>query len=90
MYNKLESYSKAEVDSLIAGGGADLSDYYTKVEVDNLISAIPETDLTNYYDKTETYNKSEVDTKIADIPATDLSTTIIKLKHIIKLKLILR
>ena len=79
VYNKLESYSKAEVDGLIAGGGADLSDYYTKAQVDSLIDAIPETDLTNYYNKTEVYNKLEsyskveVDTIIDNIPETDLS-----------------
>ena len=64
VYNKLESYSKAEVDSLIAGGGADLSDYYTKAQVDSLIDAIPETDLTNYYNKTEVYNKLESYSKV--------------------------
>lgn len=60
-YKKLETYSKAQVDSLVAGGGADLSDYYTKAEVESLISAIPATDLTNYY------NKTEVNSLIPDI-----------------------
>jgi hypothetical protein len=41
--HKIETYSKAQVDALVAGGGADLSDYYTKAEVESLISAIPET-----------------------------------------------
>lgn len=40
VYNKLESYSKDEVDSLISSGGVDLSDYYTKTQVDSLIPDI--------------------------------------------------
>ena len=63
-YKKLETYSKAQVDALVAGGGADLSDYYTKAQVDSLIDAIPETDLTNYYNKTEVYNKLESYSKV--------------------------
>jgi hypothetical protein len=53
------------------------SETYTKTEVDNKISSIPPTDLTNYYTKNETYNQSEVDGKISSaissIPATDLT-----------------
>ena len=50
-YKKLETYSKAQVDSLVAGGGADLSDYYTKAEVDGLLDSIS---LDDYYTKTQT------------------------------------
>ena len=50
-YKKLETYSKAQVDALVAGGGADLSDYYTKAEVDGLLDSIS---LDDYYTKTQT------------------------------------
>ena len=66
-------YTKAEVDSLITNSGADLSNYYNKTEVDTLIDAIPTTDLSGYYKKTETYSKVEVDTIIDNIPETDLT-----------------
>ena len=32
-YKKLETYSKAQVDSLVAGGGTDLSNYYTELKL---------------------------------------------------------
>lgn len=44
----------------------DLSDYYTKGEVDALIP--DEVNLDNYYTKDETYNKQEVDALIPEIP----------------------
>ena len=73
-YKKTETYSKIEVDTKIDDiPETDLSGYYNKTQVDNIIADIPPTDLSNYYDKTETYSKVEVDTKISDIPATDLS-----------------
>jgi hypothetical protein len=58
-------------ESLIAGGGSggnvDLSNYYNKAEVDELIEAIPSgggnVDLSNYY------NKAEVDELIEAIPS---------------------
>lgn len=46
------------------GGYVDLSNYYTRDEVDQAIAAIPEVDLNNYYDK------NEVDTKIDEIELT--------------------
>ena len=62
------------------GGGGDLSNYYTKEEVDALIPE--EVDLTDYYTKEETdalipevdldnyYTKAEVDARIPETPAT--------------------
>lgn len=61
------------------GGGGDLSNYYTKDEVDALIPE--EVDLTDYYTKEETdalipevdldnyYTKAEVDARIPETPA---------------------
>lgn len=51
------------------GGEVDLSDYYTKTEVDTKLEEVVagDIDLTNYYTKTE------VDQKIESIPETDLS-----------------
>ena len=45
-----------QIDNIEIGGGVDLTDYYTKAEVDNKINEIPtnETDLTGYYKKEET------------------------------------
>lgn len=61
--------TKIELSS--GGGESDLSNYYTKSEVDEKIENIdiPEVDLSNYY------TKSEVDEKIEniDIPEVDLS-----------------
>ena len=67
----LNTYTKAELDSLLAN--INLSDYCTKAEMDLILSNI---DLSNYYTKTEiddidnelptlilnTYTKTEVDT----------------------------
>ncbi|KAA6384705.1 MAG: hypothetical protein EZS28_019768 [Streblomastix strix] len=46
----------------------DLSEYYTKSEVDGLISdaAIGDVDLSNYYNKTETDEKLELELNISD------------------------
>jgi hypothetical protein len=66
---KAISALKDTVDSIDTSGcgSVDLSNYYDKTEVDELIDNIPETDLSGYYDKTE------VDELIDNIPETDLS-----------------
>lgn len=48
------------------GGEVDLSDYYTKTEVDTKLEEVVagDIDLSNYYTKAETYNKEEIDNKI--------------------------
>ena len=67
-YTKTQTYTKSEVDEKIKDiPSTDLSNYYTKAEVNGISS------LTNYYPKAQTYNKTEIDKKIADIPSTDLS-----------------
>ena len=43
-----------------------LEGYATKTYVDNAVSNIPTTDLSNYYTKSETYSKTEVDTLVAN------------------------
>ena len=57
------------IDNIISGGSGNLTNYYTKGEVDDLIDNIdvPDVDLSNYY------NKSEVDGLIGAIPETDLT-----------------
>ena len=50
-YKKLETYSKAQVDAMISSGTADLSDYYTRAQVDGLLDSIS---LDDYYTKTQT------------------------------------
>lgn len=57
---------------------SNLTDYYTKSQIDELIAKIPgspDLNLDNYYTKDETYNKSEIDQKISEIehPSVDLS-----------------
>ena len=82
VYSKSETYTKSEIDAMIANvptgnSGAstvDLSNYYTKAdvytksEVDDMIDDVVD-DLSNYYNKTETYSKTEVNTLIANIPS---------------------
>lgn len=57
-----------QIDNIEVGDGADLTNYYTKTEVDNKLSEIPTAGLTNYYTKTETYSQEEVDNLISKIP----------------------
>ena len=47
--------------------GTDLSDYYTKEQIDSIIDKIPKTDLSNYY------TKANVDELIKQISSVDLS-----------------
>ena len=53
----------------------DLSEYYTREQVDDLIERIdiPEVDLTQYYTKEETETKIEEAIQSIEIPKTDLS-----------------
>lgn len=52
-----ETYvNKAITDAQLAGGDVDLTGYATEDYVNEKIAAIPETDLSNYYTKTETNN----------------------------------
>lgn len=61
------------------GGYVNLSNYYSKFEVDTLIDELGDTfpDITNYYTKGETYNQTEIKdyiaTSIRNIPSVDLS-----------------
>lgn len=57
-----------QIDNIEVGGGADLTNYYTKTEVDNKLGEIPTANLTNYYTKTETYSQEEVNNLISKIP----------------------
>lgn len=87
-----KSYVDTAVTEVATGGEVDLSNYYNKQEVNNLIpepitedeirslfvnegyatetyvnnavSNVPATDLSNYYTKDETYSKAEVDTLV--------------------------
>lgn len=62
--------------------GADLSNYYTKTEADNLldtkldVTAYTPTDLTNYYTKSETSGATEISTALAS--KADTATTYTK------------
>lgn len=73
-YQKSETYSKTEVNSLIPDAytktqsdsryalASALSNYYDKYTSDSKYALI--TALQNYYKKTETYSRTEIDTKI--------------------------
>ena len=50
-------YNKSEINSMLASGSTDLSNYYTKPQVEALISNI---NLSNYY------TKAEVDSPLSD------------------------
>lgn len=66
-------YLKLLIDSIDVED-IDLSNYYTKTEVNTLIDDVNtgDIDLTNYYIKTETYSRSEVDNLIDSIDVEDL------------------
>lgn len=79
VYNKTQTYSKSEIDkkldNVVVDGEINLSDYYTKGEVDDIISNIDTSDIdlsdyakkTDVYTKTQTYSKAEIDYKLANI-----------------------
>ena len=79
VYNKTQTYSKSEIDkkldNVVVDGEINLSGYYTKDEVDDIISNIDtsDIDLSDYakkadvYTKTQTYSKAEVDYKLSNI-----------------------
>lgn len=79
VYNKTQTYSKSEIDkkldNVVVDGEINLNGYYTKDEVDDIISNIDtsDIDLSDYakkadvYTKTQTYSKAEVDYKLANI-----------------------
>ena len=79
VYNKTQTYSKSEIDkkldNVVVDGEINLSGYYTKDEVDDIISNIDTSDIdlsdyakkTDVYTKTQTYSKSEIDYKLANI-----------------------
>ena len=66
-----------QINNIQVGSGADLTNYYTKNEVDNKISEISTggADLTNYYTKEETYSQEQVDNLISNIPTGGSSAT---------------
>lgn len=86
VYNINETYNKEEIDKLIgsSGGGSgsdtDLSNYYTKEEVDqkidNIVTEGGEINLQNYY------TKSEVDQKIEDIEISGQTSPSFKIRAI--------
>lgn len=66
MFEMPDFYSKEEINEMLQNVSVDLTGYYTKEEVDNLLSAIepPEVDLGNYY------TKSEIDEIVGSIEGT--------------------
>ena len=66
MFEMPDFYSKEEINEMLQNVSVDLTGYYTKEEVDNLLSAIepPEVDLGNYY------TKSEIDKIVGSIEGT--------------------
>ena len=59
---ELGVYTKAEIDDMISdieSGGADLTNYYTKSQVDALIDGV-DPDLSNYYTKSQIDNKGYI------------------------------
>lgn len=84
VYNKTQTYSKSEIDkkldNVVIDGEINLSDYYTKDEVDDIISNVEVSDTkladyakkTDVYTKTQTYSKSQIDAKLEDISTGDI------------------
>lgn len=84
VYKKAETYSKSEIDkkldNVVIDGEINLSGYYTKDEIDDIISNIDtsDIDLSDYakksevYTKSQTYSKSEIDYRISNVKV-DLS-----------------
>ena len=68
-YKKLETYSKAQIDVMISSGTTDLSDYYTRAQVDGLLDNIS---LDDYYDKTQT--ETLLSNKVDKVTGKGLST----------------
>ena len=70
MWNNYNEYIGIGDFGYIDVGDIDLSDYYTKSEIDDKLDEIGTggtVDLSNYYKKSETYNKSEIDATIGNI-----------------------
>lgn len=78
-YTKQETYNKEEVVNLIPDAiteqeiQAMFTGYATETYVDSAVSAIPATDLSNYYTKEEVYTKTETDALIANNSGEDTS-----------------
>lgn len=65
-YKKTETYNKIELDQKLVDITPDMTDYYTKTEIDTTFTNYydkPEIDtkFADYYKKTETYSKTETD-----------------------------
>lgn len=70
-YKKTETYNQTEINQKIADVTPDMSDYYTKTEIDTTINNYydkPYIDnkFQDYYTKSETYNKTETDDFLDD------------------------
>ena len=84
VYNKTQTYSKSEIDkkldNVVIEGDINLSNYYTKTEVDDIISNIDTSDIdlsdyakkTDVYTKTQTYTRAQIDSKLSNV-TVDLS-----------------
>lgn len=61
----------SKIESIEDYTGVDLSNYYTKAEVNDIIDNIEvsggDVDLSNYYTKSETYSKTEIDAIVGSI-----------------------
>lgn len=55
--------ARKRIDNLVLGK-VDLSDYYTKTQVDTKIQEVTSVDFSNYYTKEEVYTKGEIDDQL--------------------------
>jgi hypothetical protein len=86
-YTKDEVFNKTEINTKLVPYITDnevnlrLQNYYTKSQTDTAIQNavdnidIPETDLSNYYNKQETYNKSEINDLIDNVNSGEVDLT---------------